>query len=58
MFDFDCNVIPMKNQENVIIEVIGSVCKEEDFFEKIKKMKENKRNKEKETITDEIKRYG
>ena len=58
MFDFDCNVIPMKNQENVIIEVVGSVCKEEDFFEKLREMKKNKKNEEKETLTDEIKRYG
>lgn len=58
MFDFDYNVVPMKNQENVIIEVIGSVCKEEDFFEKLREMKKNKKNEEKETLTDEIKRYG
>ena len=58
MFDFDYNVIPLKNQEDVTIEVISSVCKEEDFFEKLREMKEIKRNKEKETITDEIKRYG
>ena len=47
MFDFDYNVIPLKNQENVTIEIIGSVCKDEDFFEKIRKLKEDKRNKEK-----------
>ena len=58
MFDFDYNVIQMKNQEDVTLEVIGSVCKEEDFFEKLREMKKNKKNKEKETLTDEIKRYG
>lgn len=58
MFDFDYNVIPMKNQEDVILEVIGSVCKEEDFFEKLREMKAIKKNEEKETLTDEIKRYG
>lgn len=58
MFDFDYNVIPMKNQENVTLEVIGSICKEEDFFEKLREMKKNKKNEEKETLTDEIKRYG
>ena len=47
MFDFDYNVIPLKNQENVTIEIIGSVYKDEDFFEKIRKLKEDKRNKEK-----------
>lgn len=58
MFDFDYNVIPLKNQEDGTLEVIGSVCKEEDFFEKIREMKKNKKNEEKETLTDEIKRYG
>lgn len=58
MFDFDYNVIPMKNQEDVTLEVIGSVCKEEDFFEKLRELKAIKKNEEKETLTDEIKRYG
>lgn len=58
MLDFDYNVIPVKNQENATIEVIGSVCKDEDFFEKLREMKKNKKNEEKETLTDEIKRYG
>lgn len=47
MFDFDYNVIPMKNQEDVTLEVIGSVCKEEDFFEKLREMKKIRKMKKK-----------